>query len=423
MHATRTLTVERRQKVQGERILERGSVEDVRSANRALLLSLASGDGVTSCPTLAERSGLSRATVYAIAEELQRAGVLVSHGIGRSSGGRRPALLRFEPRARVAIGIEIDERAVRGVATDLLGSTLLHETTPLPGLSPGDAVTAIEAVTTTLRRAFSPEQVLGLGVAIPGIVDVNAGVVRLSVIHGWTDIRLAEMVTQRTGLRAYVASRSMSAALGEYRSGAGRGARHLIYIYAGQGLGAGSVVNGELFSGATSSAGELGHITVAPDGDLCTCGNRGCLHTVASGAALLALARTALRERPGEGHLLRRLGHPDPVRLRTIDLAEAALRGDSIAAPLVQAAGRYVGLAAATVVNLFNPDRVIVGGPLVAAGPIFMDALCDEAERRSLAVPFSAAEFAVSALGEDAAPVGAAALVLRHAAGLLSHSE
>lgn len=399
--------------------LERGHLEDIRAANRALILALAAGRGVTSRPALAQQSGLSRATVYIIADELQRAGVLVEHGVGISSGGRRPGLLRFEAQARVAIGMELDERVTRVVVTDLAGKIVHRETVPLRGVTPEAVIEAMAEVTARLGAAFQPDRVLGLGVAIPAIVDQGAGIVRFSVLYDWQNVPLAALLSQHTGLRTYVASRSMAAALGEYRSGAGQGARDLVYIYAGLGLGAGIVRGGELVTGVTSSAGELGHITVEPDGELCTCGNRGCLHTVASGSALLARARAALREHEDEGAILRRMASPDPSRLRTIDLAEAAAQGDTIAMPLVEAAGRYVGIAAATAINLINPDRIIIGGPLTAAGPLFLDAVRNEARRRALAVPMSATEFAVSALGADAAAAGAAALVLRHAADLI----
>jgi predicted NBD/HSP70 family sugar kinase len=398
---------------------ERAALDDIRSANRALILDLAASAGTTTCPALAQQSGLSRATVYIIADELVRAGVLARHGAGKSSGGRRPELLRFEPRAWAAIGVELAEREVRALVADLRGTPVARDVEPLPGRTPAAVAGAIATLVGRLERRVPNRRALGLGVAVPGIVDQAAGVVRLSVLHEWTDVPLAAMLSARTGRRTYLASRSMAAALGEYRSGAGRGARHLVYIYAGQGLGAGIVLDGALYTGAGAGAGELGHVTVEPDGALCTCGNRGCLHTVASGAALVARAQARLRERPETGAILRRLGGPDQSLLRTIDLAQAAAAGDAIAAPLVAEAGRYVGLAAATVLNLVNPDRIILGGPLTAAGSVFLDAVYEEARRRALAVPLAAVQFATSALRADAAAVGAAGLVLQHAGDLV----
>jgi glucokinase len=197
------------------------------------------------------------------------------------------------------------------------------------------------------------------------------------------------------------------------------GSRFLVYLYVGQGIAAGFVQNGELYGGANSSAGEVGHIAVERDGLLCECGNRGCLHTVASGMALLARARSQLSADGSVGAMLRARGRGDLAQLTTVDLAEAAGVGDALATTLVQESGRYIGAAVATMVNLLNPDRFIIGGPLAAAGPTFFEAVREEARRHALAVPFSAAEIRLSTLGSDAGSIGAAALVLRRAeAGL-----
>ncbi|MGI8915481.1 MAG: ROK family protein [Chloroflexota bacterium] len=395
----------------------RRQLEDVRSTNRALLLALARDLRVTTCPALAERSGLSRATAYVIVDELQRAGVLVEAGAGKSNGGRRPQLLRFEPQARFAIGVEMGERDLHTVLVDLDGTVLQREVTVAQGTAPEPVLAAATASIARLLRQAPRPQVLGIGFAAPGLVDIESGVVHTAVGYDWGEVPLAALLQERTGLPVAVANRSKAAALGEFYSGAGVGARLLVYVYIGRGIAAGIVRDGALEAGANSSAGEIGHITIEPAGSLCDCGNRGCLHTLAAGVVLLAQARAQLRQDGGE--LLRARCGGVPERLTTVQLAEAARDGDSIAAPLVQASGRYLGIAAATVINLFNPDRLILGGPLAAAGPVFLDAVRDEARRRALAVPFSAVQICPSALGSDAGAIGAAALVLGRASDLL----
>jgi glucokinase-like ROK family protein len=395
----------------------RRQLEDVRSTNRALLLALARDLRVTTCPALAERSGLSRATAYVIVDELQRAGVLVEAGTGKSNGGRRPQLLRFEPRARFAVGVEMGERDLHTVLTDMDGTVLQREVTVAQGTTPGPVLDAATESITRLVSQVPRQQVLGIGFAAPGLVDIESGLVHTAVGYDWGEVPLAGLLGERTGLPVSVANRSKAAALGEYYSGAGVGARLLVYIYVGRGIAAGIVRGGDLDAGVNSSAGEIGHITIEPAGGLCDCGNRGCLHTVAAGAVLLAQARAGLRL--GGGAVLRERCGGVPQRLTTIDLAEAAAAGDSIAVPLVQESGRYLGIAAAAVINLFNPDRLILGGPLAAAGPVFLDAVRDEARRRALAVPFGAVQICPSALGSDAGAIGAAALVLGRASDLL----
>jgi glucokinase-like ROK family protein len=399
----------------------RRQLEDVRATNRALLLALARDLRVTTCPALAERSGLSRATAYVIVDELQRAGVLVEAGTGKSNGGRRPQLLRFEPRARFAIGVEMGERDLHTVLTDLDGTVLHREVTVAQGTTPPPVLDAATESIARLMDKVPQHQVLGIGFAAPGLVDIESGVVHTAVGYDWGEVPLAALLRERTGLPVYVANRSKAAALGEFYSGAGVGARLLVYIYVGRGIAAGIVRDGKLETGVNSSAGEIGHITIEPSGSLCDCGNRGCLHTLAAGAVLLAQARAQLREEGGE--LLRARCCGDPERLTTVQLAEAARDGDTIAAPLVRESGRYLGIAAATVINLFNPDRLILGGPLAAAGSLFVDAVSDEARRRALAVPFAAVQICPSVLGSDAGAIGAAALVLGRASDLLVNDE
>jgi len=285
------------------------------------------------------------------------------------------------------------------------------------------AVTAVvESVTACVRRLAStapPGRILGLGFAAPGLVDMQTGVVRGAAGYDWRNVPFGALLSQETGLPVYLANRSKAAALGEFYRGAGVGAQFLVYLYVGQGIAAGFVQDGALYGGVNSSAGEVGHIAVDRDGLLCECGNRGCLHTVASGMALLARVRTQLSAGDDAGATLRARSQDDPTRLTTVDLAEAAASGDALATALVEESGRYIGVATATLVNLLNPDRLIIGGPLAAAGPAFFTAVREEARRHTLAVPFSAAEIRLSTLGSDAGSIGAAALVLRRAeAGL-----
>jgi predicted NBD/HSP70 family sugar kinase len=296
-------------------------LDAVSAANRARILALAGELGTVSCPLLAERSGLSRQTVYLIAAELERAGVLVGDGVGHSSGGRRPQLLRYEPRAWGAIGVEMREREACAVLTDLDGTVVHRRAVPLYGTTPAQVADAVEAAAGRLLTAMPAGRVLGIGAALPGLIDVEHGLVRMSVLYGWSEVPFAALLRERTGLPAYVASRPAAAALGEARAGAGRGARGLVYLFAGPSLGIGLAFDGELYQGISSSAGEFGHITILPDGPPCACGNRGCLNALASGDALLARAKATIAAASDTGAgFLERCG-PDLGNLRIDDLA------------------------------------------------------------------------------------------------------
>lgn len=399
--------------------IDHDQLDWVRATNRARILALADELGTVSCPTLADRSGLSRQTVYLITAELERAGVLVDDGVGRSSGGRRPHLLRYEPRSWGAIGVEMREREASAVLTDLSGAVMHRLAVPLFGTSPAQVTDAVQAVAEQLVNMMPAGRVLGTGVALPGLIDVERGVVRMSVPYDWSEVPLAALLRERTSLPAFVASRPAAAALGEARAGAGRGARRLVYLFAGSSLGIGLAFDGELYQGISSSAGEFGHITIEPDGPRCACGNRGCLNALASGNALLAQARASIAARPvtcagpleWHGHDLDSLGAGD--------LAALAVDGDPLARSLIQDAGRHIGIAAAGVINLLNPDHFLVGGSMSVAGDLLLDAIRHEASQRALAAPYREVHFGFGALGPASSMVGAAALVLRAAPLLL----
>ena len=239
--------------------------------------------------------------------------------------------------------------------------------------------------------------------------DAASGVVRLAVTYGWHDVPFADMFRDLIELPVFLGEPQQGSAVGELHSGAGTGARSLLYVYAGRGIAAGVVLNGELYPGANSSAGELGHITVEPDGQLCECGSYGCLHTVASGEVLLRRARAAMkRADAAAGILMERFGG-DPDRLTTLDLAEP--RATAIhCRPPDEPRRAISGIGVGTLINLFNPDRVIVGGPMVGAGAPFVELLRSEARSRALAWPFGATQIVTSSLGADAGSVGAASL-------------
>jgi glucokinase len=178
-----------------------------------------------------------------------------------------------------------------------------------------------------------------------------------------------------------------------------------------------------LYQGTSSGAGELGHVTILPDGPLCACGNRGCLNALASGSALLGRAKAAIAANPEAGAaFLERCGH-DLDRLRLDDLAALAAGGSVLARSLVREAGQYIGISAAGIINLLNPDYLLVGGPMAAAGHVLLDAIRQEARQRALTAPSREARIGFSKLGTSAMVVGAASLVLRAAPRLLARAR
>jgi glucokinase len=259
---------------------------------------------------------------------------------------------------------------------------------------------------TTRRR------VRALGIGLPGPVDPAAGlVISPANLPGFRNVPLNRILARATGIPSFLHHDAHLAALGEHRRGAARGASELIYVTVSTGIGAGLILGGELYAGAHGIAGEVGHIVVQRDGPRCTCGNRGCLEAIASGTGIARAARESAYKTPSSA--LHRLEHPHAE-----DVARAARAGDELANAILENAGIYLGLAMGTLVNLFNPQLIVLGGSVIKAGSLLlapmrhsMNASSWKASRRGLRI-------VRPELGDDAGLIGAvefARLRARHA--------
>ena len=256
-----------------------------------------------------------------------------------------------------------------------------------------------------------------IGLGTPGLVDGQSGVTRPAADTGRAEARIKALVEEHLRLRALVANRSKVGALAELLQGAGRGVSDLISISIGSGMAAGIVHERRLYMGANSSAGELGHVTVHPDGPPCPCGNRGCLQQFASGPALADLARARLRE--GGAGILRTLLGDHLERINAHTVLRAALEGDPLARSVADEAARSLGIAIANLINLFNPELIVLGGPVGRSAQALLEPLQEEVRRRAQAIPLSAARIVTSELGSEAGAAGAAARVLQQASELI----
>jgi glucokinase-like ROK family protein len=369
-----------------------------------------------SCPQFAAQTGLSRTSVNTILDKLVGLGLAEQSGRADSSGGRRAALLRFRPDACFALGAALANGEWSTVITDLDARVLKTSSARVKDTSPESAVVALDESVAEVTSSVEKKRMLPvIGIGSPGLVD--NGVVKSAVDLGWSDVPLARMVEARLGLRAVVANRSRVGALAELSDGAGRDVQDLVYVSIGTGVAAGIVHKRRLYLGANSAAGELGHVTVDPDGPLCPCGNRGCLQQLVSGPAIAQLARLRLRE--GGESALRGIAANHPEHLTAEDVFREAERGDALALDIVRAVSSHLAVAIANLVNLLNPQLIVLGGPVGRAGRALLPPLAEEVRRRAMAYPLSAVKIVVSALGPRAPAIGAAALVLQHSSQLV----
>jgi glucokinase len=306
-----------------------------------------------------------------------------------------------------AIGVDVGGTKINAFRVGRDGTVHDRRTAPSPA---DDAEAAVKTIIEACRAVVSP-RVVAVGIGVAGLVDANAGVLRFSPNVSWREVPFVERLRDALGLPCQLDNDANVAAWGEWRFGAGRGYRHMLLVTLGTGIGGGIVAGRRLFRGAHGFGGEIGHIIVEPNGPLCGCGNRGCWEQVASGHAIGRLGREAAREHPESLVATLADGVADDVTGPVV--TEAAHRGDPVALEVLAEVGRRLGEGIAGLVNVLDPQVVVVGGGAVEAG----DALLEPARRaceRAIegasyrpAVPIVPAE-----MGNDAGAIGAASLAL-----------
>jgi glucokinase len=277
-------------------------------------------------------------------------------------------------------------------------------------LSPERGCQILAGAVSELVMGIEPGCIVGMGVAVPAVANPTSGVVVSSVVLPWQNVPLGDYLRQALSFPTLVFSRGSAATWGERWYGAGREIENLLYVRVGNGVVAGLVIEGQPYWGVHFGAGELGHVTVQPDGELCRCGNRGCLTTVATTEALVSRVRQLLREDMSEP-LWEQLDH-HIERLDFATLVAAAIGGNRAAKQGLAEVARWLALAISSAIHLVDLQMVIVGGPMIEAGEMLFAPLRAELAQRTLPTHFRYVQIVPSLLGADAPSIGAASLVL-----------
>lgn len=386
-----------------------GGPELIKGLNKQRVLQTIRTGGLLSRAEVAVTTGLTRPTVSSLVAELLDEGWVSELGLGESSGGRRPVLLKFNPAARLAVGAELSAGHVRAVLCDLEGSILARHKERVAHQDPAAAIGAVAAaVRRTAAQAPAASRVMGLGFGVTGLVDREGGIWRGSPHYPGPEQPAAAVLGAATGLPVTVENDARCLALGEvHRSSVP--SRSLIAIRVGVSIGAGFILDGQLYSGVDHGAGELGHTVVDSGGPRCACGRYGCLEAV---AAAPAIARAAVRQvRQGRASPVVDLAGGDADEVLTTHVIAAAQAGDTLAREVLAEAGRYLGLAVGNLINLLNPERVVIGGGTSRAGEYLLGPLREAALSRALPVQASRVRIETAFYGEDGVAAGAAALI------------
>jgi predicted NBD/HSP70 family sugar kinase len=386
------------------------TTRDIRRQNRSLLLTKLFFDGPLSRLELSQLTGLSSATVSTVTGELLDDELIVEAGQVESNGGRPRVLLRVDPAYGYAIGVDVGETGVTVELFDLgmhsHGCVVrpLRSAQPTPHTVVTEVVTGIADVLAGVASADgAAPRVIGVGIGVPGIVDQADRTVHAPTI-GWTAVPLADLLRE-AGATAplYLGNGAKTQAQAEIWFGAARGARHAVIALVGSGVGAAVITDGVPYQGTSSSAGEWGHTTLVFGGRACRCGARGCLEAYVGAEGILdRYAEAVAAAAPA--------GADEGAGLEAL-IAAADAGGP--AATLLAETATYLGAGIGNLINMFNPERVVLGGWAgLALGEKLLPQIRAAAQAQALAQPYGRVSIELSKLGADAVAFGAATLPL-----------
>jgi len=318
----------------------------------------------------------------------------------------------------ILAGVDLGGTYIKTALITLSGE--IYHKTEVPSDSERGPDTVIENICSSIRTVLKEsgktvKDLKGIGIGSPGPLNTKTGVVLHAVnLPGWINVPLRRRVQDTFGVPTHLENDANAAAFGEYWRGAGRGASIMVAYTLGTGVGGGVVLWGRLLRGTNDCGAELGHVTIIPDGERCSCGNYGCLEAYASASALVRRTRAKLSA-GAESILQKWLADGTPLTAKLIDDAHRA--GDEFAKNALEESGYYLGLGVANVVATLNPDIVVIGGGMAKAGDVILGAVRREVKKRVFSEAWESLRIVPAQLGNDAGVIGAAGLVLERLKG------
>jgi glucokinase-like ROK family protein len=408
-----------------QQIFGTGDQTFVRELNLSSVLRLLQTNKPLSRAQIASLTGLHKSTVSSLVEELIDRRLVHETGILSGGAGRPSTQLDLNPRAGGIIGVEFGVDFVSVVLTDFVGVILWRrEETADPMDKPEVMIRQILGLVDQAAQEGRARgmRLLGLGLTTPGTVN-NDGLLVFAPNLQWREVPLKQIFQEHIGLPVFVDNDANAAALGEHLFGVARQAQNFIFVFAGVGIGGGLFLNGDIYRGTGGYAGEIGHSTFMVESfqNPCQCGNRGCWETYANQYSILervrarlALKRTSLIPKlMAEQH--------SPLNLAIVTMAAEA--DDAEALETLQEAGAAMGLGVANLINIFNPEMIILGGPLSAAGKFLLPAIQAAVDKRAMPDIRGQADIALSAFGPYASLMGAVSMVVDYVLTHPSHID
>jgi glucokinase len=319
-----------------------------------------------------------------------------------------------ENHGTLILGIDLGGTKILTAVANDKGKMLSRDHSITPANEGHQAVvrSILESVSRALDQAhIDAADLSAIGLGAPGLSDPETGILFTSPnLPGWEDVPLRDIVEKELGKKVFLINDANAAAVGELHFGAGRGARNFIYITVSTGIGGGIIIDGKIYTGSTGMAGELGHMVIDDEGQQCKCGNRGCWETLASGTALAREAKN--RVKAGAATSILEYADGDLEKVNAEAIHKAAQAGDNLATELIARNAYYLGVGLTNVINIFNPEAIVIGGGLSNIGDMLLEPAFEEAGRRAFRQAYREVRFARAELGRNSGVLGAAAFAL-----------
>ncbi|WP_343009524.1 ROK family transcriptional regulator [Clostridium celatum] len=392
----------------------KGSFELMKQLNIAAILKVIRDNGNLSRADIAKLTGLTPASVTNITKFLLEDKYLIESKIGESSGGRPPIILEINPNARYIIGVSIGIGNIEVVITNLNAEVVFRKAIEVQEerynkeLIFNELIKLINEV--VKESEIENTEILGIGIALHGIVNVKEGISKYSPYYAWENVDIKGILEEKLNYPVYVDNDVRAMAIGESLFGVSKGISNFITISISNGIGAGIIINNIPYYGVDYSAGEIGHVVVEGDGDKCNCGNYGCLETVASNNNIVKKVIKMIKQ--GQSSILIEMVK-DINEISITDICKASVLGDELSIYILKESARYIGTAVTSLINILNPTAIVVVGEIFENTPYTLQTLEEIVKKRGLKLPAENVRIIKSALGKDAAVIGAATLVIQ----------
>jgi glucokinase-like ROK family protein len=380
----------------------------LRHRNVSVVIEKVNIDGPITNREIVNNTGISFAKVNSITTKLGKMGIIVEVGKEDSGGGRPSSLFNLNPTYRFTIGCQLSHTRIHTIIGDLKGNILFEDRKSYDKSIGKEAVIELllNSIETLINNSgIQKEKFLGVGVAIAGLFNPN-NEITLPFPHlvNWGHVSFKDIIAEKFDLPCFVSNVANAGALAELNYGVGKGKNSILYLNIGSGLGLGIIFDGKLYQGISGTAGEFGHISIDEHGPLCECGNYGCLEALASTRAVVKQAKKQIKQ--GVSTALLSMANDEIDKIDFNLICQAANNSDKLAYNLIDMMGQNIGEGIVTLVNLLNPERIILGGTIICASDLLINQISNIVQKRALEIPRRNMDIVFSKMGNYAGTIG-----------------